>query len=73
MTYQMQLFANAIKEINAELKQGKDSEKVFMRQAPVLGKFTAQMLGLASKSGNMAEIYESARNLWSEMQNLEEI
>jgi type IV pilus assembly protein PilC len=50
----------AIKEINAELKQGKDSEKVFLKQAPVIGKFTAQMLGLASKSGNMAEIYESA-------------
>lgn len=51
---------DAIKEINAELKQGKDSEKTFMKQAPVLGKFTAQMLGLASKSGNMVEIYESA-------------
>ena len=50
----------ALKEINAELKQGKDSEKAFLRQAPVLGKFTAQMLGLASKSGNMVEIYESA-------------
>jgi type IV pilus assembly protein PilC len=50
----------AIKEINGELKQGKDSEKVFMKQAPVIGKFTAQMLGLASKSGNMVEIYESA-------------
>ena len=51
---------DAVKEINAELKQGKDSEKVFLKQAPVIGKFTAQMLGLASKSGNMAEIYESA-------------
>jgi type IV pilus assembly protein PilC len=51
---------DAVKEINAELKQGKDSEKVFMKQSPVLGKFTAQMLGLASKSGNMVEIYESA-------------
>ncbi len=51
---------DAVKEINAELKQGRDSEKVFMKQAPVLGKFTAQMLGLASKSGNMVEIYESA-------------
>ena len=51
---------DSVKEINAELKQGKDSEKVFMKQAPVIGKFTAQMLGLASKSGNMAEIYESA-------------
>ena len=38
-----------IKEINAELKQGKDSEKVFMKQSTVLGKFTSQMLGLASK------------------------
>jgi type IV pilus assembly protein PilC len=51
---------DAVKEINTELKQGKDSEKVFMKQAPVIGRFTAQMLGLASKSGNMAEIYESA-------------
>jgi len=50
----------SIKEINTELKQGKDSEKVFIKQAPVIGKFTAQMLGLASKSGNMVEIYESA-------------
>jgi type IV pilus assembly protein PilC len=50
---------DAVKEINAELKQGKDSEKVFLKQAPVFGKFTANMLGLASKSGNMTEIYES--------------
>jgi len=50
---------DAIKEINTELKQGKDSEKVFIKQEPVLGKFTANMLGLASKSGNMAEIYDS--------------
>ena len=50
---------DAVKEINSELKQGKDSEKVFMKQAPVFGKFTASMLGLASKSGNMTEIYES--------------
>lgn len=50
---------DAVKEINAELKQGKDSEKVFLKQENVLGKFTAHMLGLASKSGNMAEIYDS--------------
>ncbi len=49
----------AVKEINSELKQGKDSEKVFLKQAAVFGKFTANMLGLASKSGNMTEIYES--------------
>src|SRR3972149_3712392 len=50
---------DAVKEINSELKQGKDSEKVFQKQSIVFGKFTANMLGLASKSGNMAEIYDS--------------
>jgi type IV pilus assembly protein PilC len=64
----MQLLANdiqnrtlreTIKDINAELKQGKDSEKAFIKHEAVFGRFTAHMLGLASKSGNMAEIYES--------------
>jgi type IV pilus assembly protein PilC len=50
---------DSIKEINNELKQGKDSEKVFIKQENILGRFTAHMLGLASKSGNMAEIYDS--------------
>jgi type IV pilus assembly protein PilC len=50
---------DSIREINNELKQGKDSEKVFVKQESVLGRFTAHMLGLASKSGNMAEIYDS--------------
>jgi len=49
----------AIKDINLELKQGKDSEKTFVKHEGVLGRFTSHMLGLASKSGNMAEIYES--------------
>ena len=50
---------DCIKEINTELKQGKDSEKVFIKQESVLGTFVSHMLGLASKSGNMAEIYDS--------------
>jgi type IV pilus assembly protein PilC len=50
---------DAIKDINAELKQGKDSEKAFVKHEATLGRFTAHMLGLASKSGNMAEIYDS--------------
>jgi len=50
---------DTLKDINLELKQGKDSEKVFMKHSAVFGKFTANMLGLASKSGNMAEIYDS--------------
>lgn len=48
-----------IKDINAELKQGKDSERAFIKHEAALGRFTAHMLGLASKSGNMAEIYDS--------------
>jgi type IV pilus assembly protein PilC len=50
---------DTVREINNELKQGKDSEKVFVKQEPIFGKFTSHMLGLASKSGNMAEIYDS--------------
>ena len=64
----MQLLANdiqnrtlreTVKDINNELKQGKDSERAFIKHEAVLGRFTAHMLGLASKSGNMAEIYDS--------------
>lgn len=48
-----------IREINQDLKQGKDSEKAFIKHERVLGKFASHMLGLASKSGNMGEIFES--------------
>lgn len=48
-----------LKQINNELKKGADSETTFMRYQSVFGKFTAYMLGLASKSGNMAEIYKA--------------
>lgn len=50
---------DALKDINNDLKKGEDSEKVFRRYEHVFGKFTAYMLGLASKSGNMAEIYSA--------------
>lgn len=46
-----------IKQINSELKKGADSEAVYLKYESVFGKFTAYMLGLASKSGNMTEIY----------------
>jgi len=48
-----------LKDINSELKQGKESERVFQKYENVLGKFTSKMLGLASKSGAMAEMYDS--------------
>ena len=48
-----------VRDINLELKQGKDSEAVYQKHERVFGRFTAHMLGLASKSGNMAEIYDN--------------
>ena len=48
---------STLKEINNDLKKGADSEVTFQKYQGVFGKFTAYMLGLASKSGNMAEIY----------------
>jgi len=51
--------SNTLKEINNDLKKGADSEATFLKYQGVFGKFTAYMLGLASKSGNMAEIYRA--------------
>ena len=48
-----------LKEINNELKKGADSEATFLKYQHIFGKFTAYMLGLASKSGNMAEMYRA--------------
>ena len=48
-----------IRDIHSDLKSGTDAEKAFNKHRDKLGKFTAYMLGIASKSGNMAEIYES--------------
>ncbi len=48
-----------LKEINNDLKKGADSETTFLKYQSVFGKFTAYMLGLASKSGNMTEIYKA--------------
>jgi len=48
-----------LREINNELKKGADSEATFIKYQPVFGKFTAYMLGLASKSGNMVEVYKA--------------
>jgi len=51
--------SNTLKEINNDLKKGADSEATFLKYQGIFGKFTAYMLGLASKSGNMAEIYRA--------------
>lgn len=60
---------DTLKQINNELKKGADSEATFLKFDSVFGKFTAYMLGLASKSGNMTEIYRAtAKFLERQMQ-----
>lgn len=48
-----------LKQINTDLKKGADSQITFLRHERTFGKFTAYMLGLAAKSGNMTEIYKA--------------
>ncbi len=48
-----------IRDLNADLKGGMDAQQAFLKHQHMMGKFTAYMLGIASRSGNMAEIYES--------------
>ncbi|HYE94958.1 MAG TPA: type II secretion system F family protein [Rubricoccaceae bacterium] len=48
-----------IRDINSDLKSGMEARQAFMKHQDKLGKFTAYMLGVASQSGNMAEIYEA--------------
>ena len=43
----------------SDLKGGTEAKQAFMKHQDRLGKFTAYMLGVASQSGNMAEIYEA--------------
>jgi type IV pilus assembly protein PilC len=50
---------DTLKEINNDLRKGADSEATFLKYQSVFGKFTAYMLGLASKSGNMSEVYKA--------------
>lgn len=51
--------SKSIREIQKDLRQGKEGNEVYGKQAHVLGRFPAYMMGVASKSGNMAEVYES--------------
>ena len=48
-----------LRDINSDLKAGMEAKQAFMKHQDSLGKFTAYMLGVASQSGNMAEIYEA--------------
>jgi len=48
-----------IKEINQDLKEGKEGKEVFGKHQDIIGKFPSYMLGVASTSGDMATIYDS--------------
>lgn len=48
-----------LRDLNADLKGGTEAQQAFMKHQHMLGKFTAYMLGIASSSGNMSEIYEA--------------
>lgn len=51
--------SDTIREIQQDLRDGKDGHEVFGKHVDIFGRFAAFMLGVASTSGNMAEIYES--------------
>ena len=53
------ILRESLREISKDLKQGVDSEQAFLKHKNIFGHFTAYMLGLASKSGNMTEIYRA--------------
>jgi len=58
----------ALQQIEQQLKKGQEGKEVFARYVDIFGKFPAFMLGLATKSGNMADIFE-ATNKFIERDN----
>lgn len=53
------MMREALMQIENQLKQGVEGKEVFMRFTDVFGKFPAFMMGLATRSGNMTEIFEA--------------
>ncbi len=51
--------AKTIREIQQDLKEGREGSEVFGKHAGTLGRFPTYMLSVASTSGNMAEVYDS--------------
>ena len=48
-----------IKEIQKDLKDGKEGTQVYGKHEPIFGKFAAYMLSVASTSGNMSLVFDS--------------
>ncbi len=51
-----------IKQIQNDLREGKEGDEVYGKHEKVFGRFASYMLGVASTSGNMAEVFESTAN-----------
>ncbi|MCB5267386.1 MAG: type II secretion system F family protein, partial [Candidatus Cloacimonetes bacterium] len=52
-------FKDALQQIESQLKGGAEGREVFSRFTHIFGKFPSFMLGLATKSGNMAEVFDA--------------
>jgi len=50
---------NTIKQIEKDLKDGKEGREVYGKHENVFGKFATYMLSVASTSGNMSQVFES--------------
>jgi type IV pilus assembly protein PilC len=50
---------DVIKSIQKDLKDGKEGPAVYNKHEDVFGKFACYMLGVASSSGNMAQVFDS--------------
>ena len=50
---------DALVQIENQLKAGGEGKEVFMHYENVFGRFPAFMLGLATRSGNMADVFEA--------------
>lgn len=53
------MMREALYQIENQLKQGVEGREVFMKFTDIFGRFPAFMLGLATRSGNMTEIFEA--------------
>jgi type IV pilus assembly protein PilC len=52
-------FREALQQIESQLKGGAEGKEVFTRFTHIFGKFPAFMLGLATRSGSMADVFEA--------------
>jgi len=53
------MFREALQQIESQLKAGTEGREVFMRFTHIFGKFPAFMMGLATRSGNMADVFDA--------------